>query len=270
MQKIIAFAKRKPILFVIIAGALATCLCLAVAVATSPSETDSPTQNAAADTSIPDAKEQAPTNTKAPTNTPAPTKTPAPTRTPRPTNTPTAIPEPVTYEGSGDSVVDVAYSWTGGALAEIEYTGGSNFIVTNYDENNERIDLLVNTIGNYKGHTLVDAMEGEGPTRRLEIQASGTWKVTFYPLEIEYLHQCSVPGSCEGDGDDVILLIGAPDTGKVDYPGDRNFIVYGFSDRRDLLVNEIGPYSGVFLFPGNTFLIQVVADGAWSIEVTSR
>jgi len=203
---------------------------------------------------------------------PTATKTPAPpTKTPRPTATRTPAPEPIVLSGSGNSVVDVS-KWNGIALLKSTYSGSSNFIVESYNANNEQIDLLINTIGSYSGTVLFDRYDDEDTTR-LQIQASGPWEIAILP--INEIRMESIPGVFQGNGDDVVFLdYGslAPDLLKVDASqGSSNFIVYGFSDQGfDLVVNEIAPYTGVTIIQDSTKLLQILAEGPWSIEVTAR
>ena len=211
----------------------------------------------------------APTDTPLPTNTPRPTKTPRPTHTPRPTSTPTPSPEPIVLTGSGDSVVDFE-KWEGPALAHIVYTGGGNFVVWNYGPDGERIDLLVNTIGQYEGTRPLDFLDGEH-TVRFQVESSGQWTIEVLPL-IDYIRVEEVPGIIEGVGDEVVALIGEePDLLKVDASGARsNFVIWGYGNWRDLLVNEIAPYSGTVVVSRDTFILVIEAEGPWTIEVTAR
>ena len=53
---------------------------------------------------------------------------------------------------------------------------------------------------------------------------------------------------------------------KITYKGASNFVVSTYSGEGvDLQVTEIGRYSGESLFPGSTILVEIEADGAWSI-----
>ena len=232
--------------------------------------------------SIAETQAAMPTETHEPTATPNPTDTPEPTNTPRPTNTSTPrptftpVPTPIVFSGSGDTVIDVE-KWAGAAILQIEYTGSRNFIVWNYGSNNEAINLLVNTIGNYKGTRPLDFHDGEYTTR-LVIEGTGQWKVEILPFE--KIRTVSVPGIIEGEGDDVVALAGnnnqTTDTLSIDATrASRNFIVYGIGNSYELLVNEIAPYSGKVLVPGDlpvgTFLVLIIeAKGPWSIEVATR
>ncbi len=76
----------------------------------------------------------------------------------------------------------------------------------------------------------------------------------------------------EGTGDDVVYLDGdTPDLLKIDASkADSNFVIWGFGNTRDLLVNEIAPYDGVVIVSSDTSVLVIEAEGAWSIEVTTR
>jgi hypothetical protein len=209
----------------------------------------------------------APTSSPAPTNTPLPTDTPRPTNTPPPTSTNTPLPEPIVFSGSGDNVVEVQ-KWSGPAILRISYAGSSNFVVWNYGADGEKIDLLVNTIGTYEGTRPLDFLDSEFTTR-LQIESSGQWEITILPL-IQVRTEL-VPGTFTGNGDDVVYLDGSPDLLKIDASTAKsNFVIWGFGQVRDLLVNEIAPYDGVVIVGSGIFILAIEAEGDWSIEVTSK
>jgi hypothetical protein len=212
-----------------------------------------------------------PTKTATPVRTKAPTRTPKPTNTTRPTNTETAIPQPVTLEGSGNQVVDFDNLF-GIGFIHVTHEGSSNFVVKNYGANNEKIDLLVNTIGDYDGYRTLD-FGSDDHTVRFQVEADGDWKIIVYPLDAEYLKVCDIPGTCKGKGDDLFAVKGKgrPDVLTFTDKSDSNVIVYAYTKSgRDLLVNEIGPYSGSSLFPANTILVEVRSEGEWTAEITIR
>lgn len=198
-----------------------------------------------------------------------------PTNTPRPTVTFTPAPEPIVLSGNGDSVVDIK-KWNGLAIAHIKYNGGSNFIIQNYDGNGNSIDLLVNKIGNYEGTVALDVLDNQ-QTTRFEVKSNGQWEIKILPLE--RVRRVEFPGTLEGNGDDVVLLLG---TGKLDLlkidasKADSNFIVYGLGSDNDLLVNEIAPYTGTVIVPrslpvsSGALMLIVSATGKWSIEVAVK
>jgi hypothetical protein len=201
------------------------------------------------------------------------TPSPVSTATPRPTNTPlpppTATQAPIILTGSGDSVVDVTKD-SNPAIMKIKYQGGSNFAITNYDNNNNRIDLLVNTIGSYQGTVPLDFLKDEH-TARFEITAAGPWELQILPLS-QVRHE-SIPGTIQGSGDDVIYLDGSnPDLLKADASTETsNFVIYGYNNNsRDLLVNEIAPYTGTVLMDRTTFMIVINAEGKWTLDITTK
>ena len=51
---------------------------------------------------------------------------------------------------------------------------------------------------------------------------------------------------------------------------ESNFAIWGYGDTRDLLVNEISPYTGVVIVPSGIIILVIEAEGPWSIEVTAR
>jgi hypothetical protein len=211
-----------------------------------------------------------PTISYTPSITYTPSKTYTSTKTFTSTKTYTPTKNPFSYEGSGDSVVDITKPKPDDpALLKIEYTGYSNFIIWSYNSDGEKIDLLVNTIGNFKGTIPLDFMDGENTTR-LEIKSSGHWKIDVLPLS-----ECAtltVPGKYSGQGSDVIGLLGKdPDLLKVDASkAKHNFVIWGFSGNRDLLVNEIAPYTGTVVLDRDTDILAIMATGDWTIEITAR
>lgn len=222
----------------------------------SPSETPLPS------------KTPAPTDTPTQTNTPIPTRTPRPTNTPRPSPTPTQPPKPIVLTGKGDQVVDVE-KWDGAALARIKNTGGGNFVLWNYDADGNQIDLLVNTIGNYSGTIPIDFLDVEH-TARFQVKSNGSWEITLLPLtEMELF---LVPGSYDGNGDNVLALFGStPDLLKADASkADGNFVVWGYSNTKDLVINEIAPYEGTTILDSGTLVLEVKAEGPWHLEITAK
>ncbi len=215
------------------------------------------------------------TDTPKPTETPTETETPAPTETPNPTATQAPTPQPVIFTGSGNSVVDITKG-NGAALLHIKYTGSGNFAIWNYDATGEKIDLLVNNIGNYEGTVPLDFREGES-TARLEINATDQWKIELLPFAS--IKTVAIPGVYKGTGDDVIYFIGnkKPDLLKMDASkAQGNFAIWGYGNDVDLLANEIAPYTGTVVIDNSLLtdsggvILVISTEGEWSVEFTVR
>ncbi len=50
------------------------------------------------------------------------------------------------------------------------------------------------------------------------------------------------------------------------HEGKSSFTAWAYGDSLDLLVNDIGVYSGETLLPSGTVVLAVRADGPWSIS----
>ncbi len=214
------------------------------------------------------------TNTSSPTRTATlqlPTRTKEPTKTPTNTSTVTPIPEPVVYSGSGNKILDIDDYLVGKPrVVDITYRGGGNFAVIAYDADNNYLDLLVNTIGNYEGRIPVDWADNKTATR-FEIKGSGDWELIFYPISTLYQHIAEAPTTYEGAGDDVVILLGDPDIGKIICNTRGHLAIWAITiNGKSLLVNEVAPYEGEFLFPSGSAVIFVTALGEWSLTMTER
>lgn len=200
--------------------------------------------------------------------------TPSKTPTPRPTNTrvPTATPTftPLVLTGTGDAIVDVELPENFIGLAHITGNAASrHFAVSNLDANNDQIDLLVNTTDPYDGIRPIDFRSDEH-TVRFEVSASGEWTIEVIPLGL--IRRVDVPGTVTGMGDDVIALIGDPDTAIVVGNADgHHFAITGYGGQQiDLLVNTTDPYNGTVLLDPDTLILEIKAEGEWTIEITAR
>ena len=267
---------KTKLLLIIVGGLIALCLLFGIIGAfiggsdTAPTKTPTEIANAPA-TEPPVATNVASTPpAEAATPTAEPT-TPAPTPTPEP---PTPTPQPIfqgaTFSGTGDDIIDLKGVPETPLLLTITHSGQMNFIVQAYDDDNNLIDLIVNSIGSYEGKRPLNF--GYRSASRLSIKADGHWTIQID--DISKASAIVVPGKLSGHGDDVILLQGEkPDTITLTHNGEMNFIVTAFSSKArllNLIVNEIGPYQGKNLLPANTKILVVQADGDWTIDITSR
>lgn len=167
---------------------------------------------------------------------------------------------PKEYAGFGDDVVSITKHGPGAQVAIIEHAGGSNFAVHTLDATMDSTDLLVNTIGSYRGTVLFDVRSSRGETTALKITAGGGWTVKLVPLTSVRSFDGSVPMT--GHGDDVFYYKGAAKPATFTHNGSSNIAVHTYGTRPDLLINEIGAYTGTVVWaPG---LYKVTADGDWS------
>jgi hypothetical protein len=148
-------------------------------------------------------------------------------------------------------------------IATITHSGEGNFSVWAIDEDGNRLELLVNTIGNYKG---VRPLNLTADPAVLEIDADGDWQV-----RVQMLDQAPVwNGKAAGTGPAVLLVdqsgVSGLTTVRITHSGESNFVVWAYGDTSDLLVNEIGEYSGEELLSAGTVVLDIEADGDWTVE----
>ncbi|GAA2557200.1 TM2 domain-containing membrane protein YozV [Neomicrococcus aestuarii] len=166
----------------------------------------------------------------------------------------------ITKKGTGDTVIKLPAGVTT-AMVTATYNGEGNFAVIGLDEANDSTDLLVNTIGSYKGTTAL-GVNAFQEVKSLQVQASGPWT-----LSIETLGNAKAFAS-KGSGDAVMLYEGSSATLTATHRGEGNFAVFEENDElfnMGLLVNEIGNYSGTVPLSSGPSLIIVQADGSWTL-----
>jgi len=162
--------------------------------------------------------------------------------TPEPAPSPKAI-KPTRYHGSGSRIVRIRKP--NGEPDEpvtvtLTHHGQSNFAVWTLNKKLKQTDLLVNTIGDYKGTVPVDFEDGS-QTPRIQVQADGPWTMTIRPVTSARHFSRRI----KGKGDDVVIYTGGPKVANISHTGSSNFAVWFYGeDGRDLLVNEIGNYKG--------------------------
>jgi len=181
---------------------------------------------------------------------------------------PVAPPDPFTYTGQGTAVVEIAKPTSGPVVVELDIQSTSNTIVWSLDTNLETNDLLVNEIGNYQGVKLMDLpFFTPQTTRYLDITATGLWTVRVRNLTTAPSFDTSITGQ----GDRVLRYTGPARVMRLTHDGPSNFIVWNHRDYlatstdSDLVVNVIGPYDATRPFQAGPALIEVTADGNWSI-----
>lgn len=163
--------------------------------------------------------------------------------------------EPVTASGSGPTLVPLPAATAG--LVTATYDGDGYFGITALDTAGEMSELLVNTGGPYAGTTAFGLLSpGLGTT--LEVTADGPWSLQIAPVSTA---PALVPS---GTGDTVLLYEGAEQTMTVTHDGEL-LALWQAAEFPDLLLSEIGPYSGTTTFLSGRSVVSVGADGAWTL-----
>ncbi len=177
-------------------------------------------------------------------------------------NIPDEIPETITYEGKGDSVIKIKHPEGAFVLYIKGNKDGRHFAVKGYNSNGDRTELFVNTSDPYEGVTLDPSQE----TVTLEITAKGKWKV-----EVRSIWTCDIIselGTYKGKGDSVVLLNVDATIAEIEGNKDsRHFAIKSYGDRTNLMVNTSDEYSGTVMMKYNPYLLEVTAVGKWSITL---
>jgi hypothetical protein len=100
-----------------------------------------------------------------------------------------------------------------------------------------------------------------------KVESNGSWTIVIKPIGLARVWNPTK--ALSGKGDDVARLV-PPSSGlapvTITHRGSSNFAVTAYTaDGGDLLVNEIGNYSGEVPMPDGTLLLSVEADGAWTV-----
>ncbi len=169
---------------------------------------------------------------------------------------------PVTQSGKGDNIVTLPAGAKAG-IVTATHDGSSNFSLSVLDASNASTgQLLVNTIGAYKGTTAYGFTAlGKGTT--IQITADGNWTITISPVSAA---PAMVPS---GAGDGVFLYAGKAGKLTVTHDGSSNFTLSeetGEAFHDGLLINEIGAYSGTVPLSSGPSVIVVGADGNWMLQ----
>lgn len=172
----------------------------------------------------------------------------------------------ITYSnsGSGDTVLrSISVSYPSSFHFRTS-SDGNNAVKAYYGDSDYDYNLLVNTIDSYDGYTYLIP----GRKYDLEIHCSGKWSVEI--LTVGFLGEEYFVGS-----DDSVTNIIQPISNyyTFKYSGKGNFAIkqwYGTGEYDyDLLVNEIGEYSGTVRISNASkkcFFEITADDGVWSIR----
>ncbi len=172
--------------------------------------------------------------------------------------------ETLTKKGEGDGIIKLPAGAAYGIVTAV-HKGSSNFSLSVLDEGNQSTgDLLVNTIGNYKGTTAYGFSSLGNPGVKITVTADGAWSVKVAP--VSSAQTLTLP--TKGTGDDVLLYDGGAADWNVVHKGKSNFALIQYSSdiMPNLAVNEIGNYKGQVPMSAGPSVIKVSADGAWSFS----
>lgn len=172
----------------------------------------------------------------------------------------------VVYSGTGDTILQIELPAGPDSLgiATMSHSGSSNFAVWSLDANLNQSELLINEIGSYAGTVPFNLSSSEQITA-FEISADGPWTVTL--RDVLTVREVPQSATTEGRGDDVLIYVGGATVADIAHTGDSNFAVWSYGNGNDLLVNEIGSYTGQVRWPAGTALIQISANGAWTVAL---
>ncbi len=237
-----------------------------------PADTPTPTTAPTATNTQPPAPTATSTPTLAPISTNTPTSTPALPSTPTHTPSPTATPTPIQLDGGGQEATGLFQLAAGLTVFHMEHAGDSNFAIWLLDDTGDRIDLLVNEIGEFAGSTVIGV--DDAGSYLLDVSANGTWKVTIE--QPRGITGTPPPLNITGEGQSVsqfISLQSGLTRFDMTHDGDSNFAIWLFDDdgsRVDLLVNEIGEFDGSTAIgvDQGTYILDISADGNWKVDIT--
>ncbi|MEV0715363.1 hypothetical protein [Asanoa sp. NPDC050611] len=178
---------------------------------------------------------------------------------------PRVIGSDVTVSGKGNKTVKVRLEPDAAYIATITHDGSSNFIVEGLDDSGQPAGLIVNAIGDYSGDRTV-GLDREAPAA-IAVRATGTWKIVLRDLS----KAPKFTGEAAGRKPAVFLVPDAAALGgriTATHSGRDNFVVrgYGEDDRIELFINEIGRYRGTEPLAPDIQVIELEAQGGWTLR----
>jgi len=180
--------------------------------------------------------------------------------------------KPIAISGTGSRVVTLRIARPRPAVVTYAHRGSANFIVELLG--GEFSDLLVNDIGSVSGQAVAEDLV-PGRRYRLKVTASGRWTIRIGQPGTRTAKRLT--GTLRGRGSGVVVVRADDDAQPIialSHRGKANFIVslipYGRAGFSELVANEIGRYTGETTpstpLDGGFYLLEVLADGVWSIR----
>lgn len=164
------------------------------------------------------------------------------------------------YKGNGDYVITDVFVETGSIM---KFSCSDNRHKSVKAHHSDTYELLVNSSQNYSGTTFLE--DCYDTTVDFEITANSDWVLEIYKLG------SSSTDSFNGNGDFVTPMFSASSkVYEIIYNGNRHISIKGYygNYNYDLLMNEIGEYSGrVYFTPDDNICFFVIeTEGEWSIR----
>jgi hypothetical protein len=163
------------------------------------------------------------------------------------------------YDGRGDADIQITKPSETNIVA-LHHEGQSDFIVAGRDASQQRVVGLVSTMGAYDGIVPLDFLSGQD-TAFLLIVADGQWHIEIRPLSTSR----TLTRSIAGTGDEVIIYAGTGGISAITHDGRSNFVVTAYTTKPTRIVNELGAYRGRVPVPSGPSVIEIKADGHWTI-----
>lgn len=167
--------------------------------------------------------------------------------------------------GVGPAIVPLALPPDGLHIVTLTHSGDGAFHARLLDQNGEFSRSLSTASGDFTG-TYPMELRAFGAPGSVDIVDGGTWTV-----RIDELAQAPQWPEQTSGTHPVVLLVDQ-DAGvsgvTVSHQGESNVFVWGHveNEYEDLMVNEIGEWSGELDLRPGTFALEIDASGPWSIE----
>ena len=166
----------------------------------------------------------------------------------------------VVGQGSGDA--EFAFPDSTG-IATITNEGAGPFAVWRVGPDGARLDQLIDAQGAYVGTRRFAASDGRVA---FEVETDGPWSIEVKPFLQARTWNRAEP--LIGDGDDVVLVFPQPNTDvgvTVISDGALGVAAYAGGGKHQV-VDEPGPYRGDVILPAGTSVLEIAADGGWSLR----
>lgn len=173
--------------------------------------------------------------------------------------------DPASFTGVGDDVVRVRLTEHG--VIKARYRGDSNFAIWTLNRRGAKKELLVNTIGTYRGVVEFEAGPRSKKISAIQVEADGPWSMRLKRLVGARNWR---KASTSGLGDNVLQVFRRRLTLTAAYAGENNFAVWALDaegHKLDLLVNTIGDYRGTTVMPAGTRYVSITAGSGdrWTV-----